>query len=199
MKILSTIAMAGLLTATIPAQADDQWKASETVKTYAISGTTGPALYAAIGEKGPLVGGKMRVIAHTTYVLTWDRKFDQSNNGCRIVSATPKLKITYTLPQPSAKLAAPVRENWARFIDGIRRHELVHGDHAKQITREIVQQSIGMFEANDPKCQKVRRNLINLIEGKVVEQKAMGRDFDRVEMGNGGNVQQLVLALVNGG
>lgn len=89
-------------------------------------------LYESIGERGPKIGGgKTRVIAHTSYVLTWDRKFDRSNNACTILSATPKLKITYTLPKPSQKLNSPVKEHWETFSEGIRKHELVHGDHAK--------------------------------------------------------------------
>lgn len=187
-----------ILGAIVPAHAQDSWKASEETKTYAISGATGFALYESIGQRGPKVGGKTRVIAHTSYVLTWDRKFDRSNNACTIVSARPKLKITYTLPKPSGKLSPKVRENWEVFIAGIRKHELVHGDSAKDMTREIVRRTVGLSVPNDPKCQKIRKILIKEITEQVEIQRAHGRDFDRVEMGNGGNVQQLVLALVNG-
>ena len=180
------------------ARAEDDWKAVEEIKPYAVTGRTGPELYQSIGQKGPRIG-VARVIAHTTYVLTWDRKFDTSNNGCTIVSAKPKLKITYTLPKPSQKLPSPVKENWDRFYDGIYKHELVHGDTAKDMTREIVRTTVGLSIPNDPKCQKMRRELINRITALVNIQRQQGRDFDRVEMGSGGNVQQLVLALVNGG
>ncbi len=179
-------------------RAEDDWKAIEEVKPYAITGQTGIDLYRSIGQRGPKIGIG-RVIAHTTYVLTWDRKFDHSNNACTILSAKPKLKITYTLPKPSEKLPSPVRENWDVFIEGIRKHELVHGDSAKDMTREIVRRTVGLSVPNDPKCQKIRKVLIKEITDLVAVQRAHGRDFDRVEMGNGGNVQQLVLALVNGG
>ncbi|NKB84313.1 DUF922 domain-containing Zn-dependent protease [Ochrobactrum grignonense] len=180
------------------AVAEDDWKAVEVIKPYAISGRTGPELYESIGERGPKAG-KSRVIAHTTFVLTWDRKFDNSNNGCTIVSARPKLKITYTLPKPSQKLTSPAKENWERFYNGIYKHELVHGDTAKDMTREIVRTTVGLSIPNDPKCQKMRRELINRITDLVNVQRQQGRDFDRVEMGSGGNVEQLILALVNGG
>ena len=184
----------------VSALAEDNWKAVELVKTYAITGKTGPALYESIGERGPKIGGgKTRVIAHTSYVLTWDRQFDHSNNACTILSATPKLKITYTLPKPSQKLGPVVREHWQTFFEGIRRHELVHGDHAKDMTREIVRRTVGLSVPNDPKCQKMRKVLIREITDMVNVQRAQGRAFDKIEMGNGGNVQQLVLALVNGG
>lgn len=187
-----------VLTLTGQARADDDWKAVEVIKPYAISGRTGPQLYESIGERGPKAG-KSRVIAHTTFVLTWDRKFDNSNNGCRIVSAKPKLKITYTLPKPSQKLTSPVKENWERFYDGIYKHELVHGETAKDMTREIVRTTVGLSIPNDPKCQKMRRELITRITDLVNVQRQQGRDFDRVEMGSGGNVEQLILSLVNGG
>ncbi|WP_310013888.1 DUF922 domain-containing Zn-dependent protease [Brucella pseudogrignonensis] len=179
------------------AQAEDDWKAVEIIKPYAISGRTGPELYQSIGQKGPRIG-IARVIAHTTYVLTWDRKFDNSNNGCTIVSAKPKLKITYTLPKPSQKLSSPVKENWEQFYEGIYKHELVHGETAKDMTREIVRTTVGLSIPNDPKCQKMRRELIDRINALVAVQRQQGRDFDRVEMGSGGNVEQLVLSLVNG-
>ncbi|MFD1198849.1 DUF922 domain-containing Zn-dependent protease [Brucella gallinifaecis] len=178
-------------------QAEDNWKAVEIIKPYTISGRTGAELYQSIGQKGPRIGIG-RVIAHTSYVLTWDRKFNHTNNACTIVSAKPKLKITYTLPKPSQKLSPPVKEKWERFYDGIYKHELVHGDTAKEMTREIVRTTVGLSILNDPKCQKMRRELINRINALVAVQRRQGRDFDQIEMGRGGNVEQLVLSLVNG-
>ncbi len=158
-----------------PALAEDNWKPVEEIKFYAIAGKTGPELYESIGERGPKIGGgKTRVIAHTSYVLTWDRQFDRSNNACTILSATPKLKITYTLPKPAQKLTSPVKEHWETFYEGIRRHELVHGDHAKDMTREIVRRTVGLSVPNDPKCQKIRKVLIKEITDMVDVQRAQG-------------------------
>ncbi|KPN40820.1 DUF922 domain-containing protein [Brucella abortus] len=177
--------------------AEDGWKAVEIVKPYAIARTTPPELYESIGARGPKIGER-RVIAHTSYVLTWDREFDRSNGACTVVSATPRLRITYMLPNPSQTLAPPVKERWDRFYDGIRRHELVHGDHAKAMTREIVRRTVGLSVPNDPKCRKIRKVLAKEITDMVQVQRAQGRDFDHVEMGNGGNVQQLILTFLNG-
>ncbi|MBV2143369.1 DUF922 domain-containing protein [Falsochrobactrum sp. TDYN1] len=180
-----------------PAHADDHWEAVEIIKPYAIAGRTAPQLYESIGARGPKIG-KARVIAHTSYVLTWERQFDRSNNTCTVVSATPKLKITYTLPKPSQKLPSPVRENWDVFYEGIRKHELVHGDIAKDMTREIVRKTVGLSVASDPKCQKIRKVLAKEITNMVDVQRTRGRDFDRVEMSSDGNVQQLILSFLNG-
>ncbi|WP_343315570.1 DUF922 domain-containing protein [Brucella sp. BE17] len=196
MKVIASLLCVTIL-GTAFAHAQDAWKAVEQVKAYAITGKTGFALYESIGQRGPKIG-KTQVIAHTSYVLTWDRKFDHSNKACTILSAKPKLKITYTLPKPAESLPPEVRANWDVFIEGIRKHEQVHGQSAIDMTREIVRRTVGLSVPNDPKCQKVRRILINEINGLVEVQRQHGRDFDRVEMGQGGNVQQLVLALVNG-
>ena len=50
----------------------------------------------------------------------------------------------------------------------------------------------------DPGCHKTRAELQTHLKRLSDEQRARGRDFDRVEMGDGGAVQNLVLGLVNG-
>lgn len=181
------------------ANAQDSWKATEEIKPYSISGTSGFELYRSIGERGPQIAGKRRVIAHTSYVLTWDRKFDHSGNACTIISARPKLKITYTLPKPSKRLSPDIQKNWDTFYKGVYQHELEHGEIAKEMTRDIVQTTMGLSVPNDPKCSKMRKELIKIITDYVKIQRERGQAFDRAEMGSGGNVEQLVLSLVNGG
>ncbi len=177
--------------------AQDAWKAVEVVEPYAISGTTAPELYRSIGERGPK-SSLGRVIAQTRYVLRWERTFDHTGGACTVLTATPKLTITYTLPKPSQTLSAPLRERWARFIDGIARHEHVHGDHARDVAREAVRATVGLSVPDDPKCVKIRKLLAREITAQVAVQRARGRDFDRVEMSAGGNIQTLVLDFLNG-
>lgn len=171
----------------------------ETVETYAISGTTGGDLYAAIGQRGPQAGGG-RAIAHTTFKLTWTRKYaPQPNGACTLVTARPKLIVTYLLPKPSARLSGPAAGAWESFYDGVAAHERVHGDHIKEMVRQIEAFSVGLTAENDPKCAKVRQVLTARLSELSLEQRQRSRDFDRVELGDGGAVRRLVLALVNGG
>lgn len=176
--------------------AEDGWKAVEIVKPYAIAGTTPPELYESIGARGPKIGER-RVIAHTSYVLTWDREFDCSNgvHGCfRNAQTQDHLHAS----KPVADACPTGKGEVGPLYDGIRRHELVHGDHAKAMTREIVRRTVGLSVPNDPKCRKIRKVLAKEITDMVQVQRAQGRDFDHVEMGNGGNVQQLILTFLNG-
>ena len=137
----------------------DEWKAVEREQLYAIKGTTGPELYASIGERGPVVGGLMRTIAHTTFKLTWTRDYQPRDGGCVLAGAKPKLTITYTLPKPASRLSGTVRANWDMFISGVRDHEKVHGAMIRDMVREIERISVGLTVDNDPACKKIRQEL----------------------------------------
>lgn len=183
------------LIATTPATA----KTIEQEKPYAITGTTGAELYASIGQNGPEVGRNGgRVIAHTFFKLTWRRNYVPENGGCTLKSATPTLIITYTLPKPANALPPPVQKRWDIFIEGLRRHEKVHGDHIKAMLARIEQTTIGVSVANDPGCQKIRQQIQKPLSDASIAQRQQSRDFDRVEMGAGGEIQRLILELVNG-
>lgn len=189
----------GALITSVPVAALAQWKPTEEVRNYAISGTTGAELYGSIGERGPEVGGQSRVIAHTTFKLTWTRKYErQPDNACKLTVAKPKLTIIYTLPKPSAKLSPAVQTSWNSFIEAIRKHERVHGDTIIDMVHEIQTLSLGFSAPDDPDCRKIRANLTEKLGEISGRQRQRGRDFDRVEMSDGGNVQALILKLVNG-
>jgi predicted secreted Zn-dependent protease len=178
--------------------ASAEWQAVERIETYAISGNTGLELYTSIGARGP-VAGLGRAIAHTSFKLTWTRKYEPRNGACVLSSARPKLIITYVLPKPARKLSGAVARDWQRFIDGVLTHEKVHGADIVAMVREIEATSIGLTVADDPKCRKIREELTRRLALISQAQRQRSRDFDRVEIGAGGNIHQLVLALVNGG
>lgn len=181
------------------ATAHAEWQAVEKVETYAISGKTGPELYASIGERGPKVGGGVRAIAHTDFKLTWQRDYQPRGDACTLVSARPRLIITYKLPKPSGTLPSAIQKNWDVFSAGVHKHEQVHGDHIKDMVRAIEAASIGLTVPNDPGCAKIRTELTKRLSELSLAQRQRSRDFDRVELSDGGNVHQLILDLVNGG
>ncbi len=182
----------------LPAAAQAEWQAVEQIKPYAISGTTGAELYASIGEQGP-PAGLGRVIAHTTFKLTWTRKYEpQPDRSCKLTTARPKLIITYTLPKPATPLPLATKASWESFIEGVETHERWHGETIKQMVKEIEAYSLGLTAADDPDCRKIRAVLQTRLGELSGHQRQQGRDFDRVEMGQGGNIQQLILKLVNG-
>ena len=142
-----------------PPAARADWQAVEKVATYAISGKTGAELYASIGERGPKVGGGTRAIAYTNFTLTWTRKYEPQGGACVLVSARPKLTITYTLPEPSGQLPASLQQSWGIFIAGMRatkdpwRHHQGHGEadrgldrRPERCSRSQVQQDQGRNE-----------------------------------------------------
>jgi predicted secreted Zn-dependent protease len=175
-----------------------QWKAREEVKTYPVTGSSGIELYSSIGENGPKAGQQVRAIAHTDFKLTWSRKYEpQPDGACTLVSAKPNLVITYMLPRLAAPISAGLQAKWAVFLDGVRRHEEVHGEMIRNLVRDIEKVSIGLSEAGDPKCTKVRAALQTKIGEIFRDHQQRNRDFDKVELSEGGNVHQLILKLVN--
>lgn len=182
----------------LPVTAHAQWKPVEKVETYAISGQSGPELYRSIGENGPNVG-VARAIAHTNFKLTWTRDYQARVGACVLVSAKPKLIITYTLPSPSAPLPPSIQKNWEVFLAGVSAHEKVHGATIVDMVRKIEAATVGLTVADDPKCSKIRTEMTTRLSALSQAQRQASRDFDRVELGPGGNLQKLILALVNGG
>lgn len=188
------LAFAALSLSTV-AKAD--WRPVEKVETYAITGQTGPALYASIGERGPDLGGQGRVIAHTTFKLTWTRNYQPQGNACVLVSAVPKLTIIYTLPKPATALPAAINGKWKTFIAGVAAHERVHGGFVTDMVHEIETLSVGFSADDDPGCTKIRAALTTRLGEISQRERQRNRDFDQVEMSQGGKMQQLILALVN--
>jgi predicted secreted Zn-dependent protease len=187
------------LFAALPVAAHAQWKPVERVEPYEISGRTGPDLYASIGERGPKAGIG-RAIAVTNFKLTWQRDYQpQPDGACTLVSARPKLIISYHLPKPSEKLPEPVARNWKVFAEGVRKHEAVHGEMIIAMVKEIEAFAVGLSVPDDPNCKKIRTRMTERLSQISQAQRQKSRDFDRVEMSEGGNIHQLILAFVNGG
>ncbi|MEH6690924.1 MAG: DUF922 domain-containing protein [Pseudorhizobium pelagicum] len=174
------------------------WQPLEEVRAYAVSGSTGIDLYRSIGERGP-AAGVGQAVAVTTFKLTWTRDYrPQPDGACVLAVAKPKLIITYTLPAAPKNLTSAVAESWQRFIDGVEKHERVHGTQIIDMVRGIETFSRGLREENDPKCTKVRQTLQARLKQFSDERVAQSRAFDQVELTEGGAVHRLILALVNG-
>ena len=199
MVSIKALVSLALIAAGLPslARAAD-WQATEKIDYYTVSGSSGAELYAAIGEHGPKVALGTSAIAHTNFVLTWTRKYEVQGNDCAIVTAKPKLIITYTLPRAPKKLPAAVQANWDAFAAGVHKHELVHGEMIKDMVGKIQATSLGLRVENDRACKKIRTELTGRLGELSKSQRQQSRDFDQVELTEGGNVHQLILKLVNG-
>ncbi|HEU4985469.1 MAG TPA: DUF922 domain-containing protein [Rhizobiaceae bacterium] len=194
----SVLRILGLLTCLAPLPAHAGWQAVERVEAYAISGKTGIELYRSIGDNGPKVGVG-RTIAYTDFKLLWSRDYrPQPDGSCVLVSARPSLTITYRLPRPKGELPAVTRRLWERFIEGVTAHEKVHGEIITDMVKKIEAISVGLTVADDPECRKIRAELTSYLGELSQEQRRRSREFDKAEMSKGGNVHQLILALVNG-
>ena len=188
----SCLFAAGL--AALPAVAHAEWKPVEKEVPYAITGKTGPELYASIGERKPEAG-----FAYTIFKLTWQRDYQPQNNACVLKTARPKLIITYTLPKPAGKLEPALQARWDRFAAGLIAHEKVHGAGIVDMVDKIVAFSTGLTAENDPGCKKVRAELTAYLDQLSRAQRQGSRDFDTKEFGHDGNMLKLIAAFLGGG
>ncbi len=186
-----------LLIAAWPAIARADWRPVERIEPYSVSGSTGAELYASIGANGPKAGVG-RVIAYTDFKLTWSRDYREKGGACTLATAKPKLIITYRLPKPKGKLPSDTATLWQTFINGVEAHERVHGEMIVEMVHEIEAATIGLTVPDDPGCRKIREVMTERLGAISMRQRQKSRDFDRVELSNGGNVHKLILALVNG-
>ena len=181
-----------------PLPAHAEWRAAERLEPYAISGGTGIELYRSIGANGPKVAGG-RVIALTDFTLTWQRDYRPTGDGgCTLAAATPKLTLIYRLPEPKGTLPSETKSLWREFIEGVTAHERVHGEMIVDMVEKLEAASVGLTIANDPDCRKIRQALVEPFRRISNERVEKSRAFDREEMSDGGNVQRLILRLVNG-
>lgn len=197
----SAIALSLIMTglAAISPAAAAEWQPVEKVQTYSVPGASGAELYASIGARGPKLAVGTRAIAQTSFALTWSRKYETRGDACVLATAKPKLIITYVLPKPANGLPAPVKENWERFISGVRDHERVHGDYIVEMVKQIEAATVGLTVPADPGCRKIKEEMTKRLGALSQAQRQRSRDFDRVELSPGGNVHTLILQLVNGG
>ena len=201
MRVGAAILWAAVGLSLMPANvsAQSQWQPVEQIQTYPVTGDSGVDLYASIGERGPKIGREVRAIAHTNFKLTWTRDYrPQPDGACTLVSARPKLIITYTLPKPASALSPELKKKWDVFIEGVRKHELLHGVIITDMVKEIERVSVGLSVAEDPKCAKIRTELTARLGEISKAQQKRSNDYDRMEMSEGGNVHQLILQFVNG-
>lgn len=173
------------------------WPPTERVVTYAISGADGRALYDQIGRKGPRVGvGQRPVIAHTTFDLKWGRDYRKDGAGCRMSRVQPFLSITYTLPDARG-LSGGLSRKWQTFIAGIDRHERQHGAYARMLAEEILAQTKDLTtDSDNANCDGLRQAVQREVADAFGRYKSRNADFERTEMSSGGNVQQLIIGLV---
>jgi predicted secreted Zn-dependent protease len=186
-----------IILATAHAKAAD-WQPQEMVKPYAISGATPIELYESIGTSGPVIGEGRRTIAVTRWDLKWRRDYQPDGTACVLKSALPFLTITYALPKPKARLPENVARLWKTFIDGIAAHEKVHGQDIIAMVDGIIAETVGLRIENDRDCKLIRAEVLKRVEAANEAYKAKARAFDQVEMSKNGNVQRLILGLVNG-
>lgn len=166
-------------------------KVSETTRGYEIAGKTGEALLAAMDRRGPKHGFLARAIAQTRYSVSWTIEWGETRTACRVTGIDGKLDIIYTYPA-ARDLPPALQRRWARFVAGVKKHEKMHGDMARQMAR-TVEKSVGRVSvANDPGCRKARAEAKDRMTAIYANYEARQIRFDAREHREGGPVEALI-------
>ncbi|MBX3581328.1 MAG: DUF922 domain-containing protein [Rhizobiaceae bacterium] len=172
-------------------------KVSVRTKTYGISGTTGSALIDDMDRRGPRHGFLTRAIAQTSYSLSWTIEWTETRKSCRVSGVDGHLDITYTYPAAEA-LPSALKSRWSRFMSGVKRHEKVHADIARQMARAIERAVAKVDVPNDPGCRKARSETRRLMSSISQRYEARQVSYDAREHRDGGPVERLLGRLKDG-
>lgn len=190
---ISAICGLGLVLAQAAEAAD---KVSIKTKTYSISGKTGAELYASMVRYGPRHGLLSRAIAQTSYKVDWDAKLVADAGVCRVAAAKPTLALTYAYPKPSSDLSPVVRQRWAKFMVGVRKHEETHGRLARQMVAAAALSVKDLQTAGDPTCRKTRAEVKRRASKVYALYEAKQIQFDKAEHRDRGNIDGLIRSLI---
>jgi predicted secreted Zn-dependent protease len=164
-------------------------------QTYVVKGDSGAALVRAMDRTGPRHGFMTRAIAQTSYTVDWDIQVRATDGTCRLTRATPTLNLTYIFPQARG-LPASLSKRWKTFLAGVHGHERKHGRIAKEMVVAAEKSVSGLAIANDPSCNRVRREARRRIDVVYARYEARQVAFDASEHRDGGRVEKLVNALI---
>lgn len=168
------------------------------VKTthYEISGKSGQALVAAMDRKGPKHGFLTRAIAQTQYKVSWELEWAEKDGNCRVRKANGDLAITYVYPKVSNRLDGALGKRWTQFLNGVRKHEEVHGSIARQMVAAAEKAIRGVATKNDRGCSRIRREVAKRVNAIYSQYEAKQIRFDKGEHKEGGNVEKMLFKLL---
>jgi len=169
-------------------------KTTVRTETYAIAGKTGEALLNSMDRNGPRHGLLARAMAQTRYKVGWEVDWLKSGSKCRLKSADATLSIVYRYPQLARPASRKLERRWKAFLAGVRQHEEVHGQLARQMVL-AAHNSVSRLARKDDLCIRSQRQFDRIIDAVYAKYEARQARFDDVEHGEGGNVDRLLFML----
>jgi predicted secreted Zn-dependent protease len=166
-------------------------------RTYAVTGDSGAALVKAMDRSGPRHGFLTRAIAQTSYTVDWDLQVASTRDACRLARAVPTLHVSYVFPR-AVNLPPALAKRWKRFLAGVHKHEKTHGRIASEMVQAAARSAAGVAMRPDPSCGRTRREARRRIDAVYAKYEARQVAFDKREHGDGGKVERLVDALIDG-
>jgi predicted secreted Zn-dependent protease len=189
-RIVGISALTMLLAASVSANAGV--RATATTSTYKISGGSGQELIQEMDRKGPRQGYQAKAIAQTSYDVKWNLGWQVKGGVCTPSQANAIVRIKYRYPQLVGTSSPNLKNRWARFLAGVRKHEEQHGRIAIQMVSAAQKSIARIRSAGDPNCVRAKQEASRIMLVTSDQYEAYQRQFDAVEHQPGGNVERLV-------
>lgn len=179
-----------------PSVADAKITTSVKIETYRVSGQTGAALVKAMDRNGPRHGFMARAIAQTRYTVAWGLGWSVRGDRCRLASTAIDLDINYRYPALAPGAPAEIVRRWARFMAGVKRHEEMHGQIARQMAAAAEKSVARVAFDADPSCRRAKAEVARRVKAIYAQYEARQQAFDAREHAAGGKVDRLVSSLI---
>ncbi|WP_394695153.1 DUF922 domain-containing protein [Pseudoxanthomonas japonensis] len=126
-RICATLGLL-LAAAPVPGRGEERAAGELTVAYYPVGGTTARQIYRELESKGPLDEEGRRYHGLAEWQVDWSFGLMPSGSTCVLTDVQVDLQGKITLPQwtPEGKVSRGLADEWARYIEALRRHEHGH-------------------------------------------------------------------------
>lgn len=108
----------------------------ENYKRYSVHPTSKSQLLQAANQASTIRSNGEVFHGYTQWNISWNFRWQNAGNRCRMVKVNTKLVIEYTMPKLFSK-DSEVKGVWNKWYPNLLKHEKRHGELAKQAAAKI--------------------------------------------------------------
>lgn len=151
---------------------------TEEVTYFTVTGKTKSEISQSLRKNSPIKKKKSYAAATTKSQLSYEVSTRKNSGRCDVVKTTVKLHLTYTYPRLAQTPDRRTHTWWMSQLELYEKHELTHGDIAREYAKRLERKLSGMTNLN---CGTIKNELerrFNYYNRKMSSAQA---EFDRKE------------------
>ncbi len=146
---------------------------------YMVEGKTAEEIWTDILAKTPVHQNGKRYAAYTKWNVSWQFRWLDNGNSCKINKVTTELDVTYTMPRlrKTSSTPASVLAHWDKYYAALFEHELGHKQLGSRAANEIERQILNM--APRESCEQLESDANEIGKNIIAKYIRMEKDYDR--------------------